>query len=254
MEHRWNFRNKSDLSAMLLKGNDGPYAVRLCNISLGGMLIEVGLLELEKDDVVTVTWPSQISGERLIRRAVVVHGQDGTAGLMFVNEHPLNLFKGAENVSHSGQCESYSINVSKENEMATEAELKVKNEKAQQKAPAKVLSGELDMFRDFERRFDDFFSRRWLRPWHLDWPSLGEMRRALDIRIPSVDVIDGDREIKIKCELPGVDKKDLEVTATDEAVTIRGESRREEKEEKKIIPGRRSNEARSRARSPYQRQ
>jgi hypothetical protein len=94
MEHRWNFRNKSDLSAMLLKGNDGPYAVRLCNISLGGMLIEVGLLELEKDDVVTVTWPSQISGERLIRRAVVVHGQDGMAGLMFVNEHLLNLFTG----------------------------------------------------------------------------------------------------------------------------------------------------------------
>jgi HSP20 family protein len=113
--------------------------------------------------------------------------------------------------------------------MAKETELKVRNEQAIQKAPAR----EFDVFRDMERMFDDFMSRGWLRPWRFDWPMLGEAtRRVLETRAPSVDVIDGDREVTIKAELPGVDKKDLEVTATDDAVTIKGSTRREEKEEK----------------------
>jgi len=113
--------------------------------------------------------------------------------------------------------------------MAKENELKVKNEQAVQKAPTR----EFDMFRDMERAFDDFLSRGWLRPWRFDWPALGEAtRRVLDTRMPTVDVIDGDREITVKAELPGVDKKDLEVTATDDTVTIKGSTHREEKEGK----------------------
>jgi HSP20 family protein len=112
--------------------------------------------------------------------------------------------------------------------MAKEGELKVKNEQPVRKAPAR----EFDVFRDMERAFDDFLSRGWLRPWRFDWPSLGEARRTLEGRAPSVDVIDGDREVIVRAELPGVDKKDVEVTAADDSVTIRGSSRREEKEEK----------------------
>jgi HSP20 family protein len=45
-------------------------------------------------------------------------------------------------------------------------------------------------------------------------------------------VIDRDEEVILRAELPGVDKKDLDVSMTDDAVTIRGSCRSEEKEEK----------------------
>jgi HSP20 family protein len=55
--------------------------------------------------------------------------------------------------------------------------------------------------------------------------------RRSDSFVPQVDVVDTDKEIKISAELPGLDEKDLEVSLTRDAVTIRGE-KREEKEEK----------------------
>jgi HSP20 family protein len=50
--------------------------------------------------------------------------------------------------------------------------------------------------------------------------------------MPRVDVIDREDEILVRAEVPGVDKKDLEVSLTDNAVTIKGSTRHEEKEEK----------------------
>jgi HSP20 family protein len=60
------------------------------------------------------------------------------------------------------------------------------------------------------------------------------MSKALPFagRWPQVDVIDRDAEVVIKAEVPGVDRKDLSVTVTDDTVTIRGEKKREEKVEK----------------------
>jgi HSP20 family protein len=50
--------------------------------------------------------------------------------------------------------------------------------------------------------------------------------------MPRVDIIDRDKEIVVHAELPGVEKKDLDVTLTDTSVTIKGETRKESKEEK----------------------
>jgi HSP20 family protein len=47
----------------------------------------------------------------------------------------------------------------------------------------------------------------------------------------SLDVKETDKEFVIKAELPGVDEKDVEVTVTDDTVTIKGE-KKEEKEDK----------------------
>ena len=55
--------------------------------------------------------------------------------------------------------------------------------------------------------------------------------RRSDSFVPQIDVVDTDKEIKISAELPGLDEKDIEVSLTREALTIRGE-KREEKEEK----------------------
>ena len=48
---------------------------------------------------------------------------------------------------------------------------------------------------------------------------------------PNVDVADNGKEIKITVELPGMDEKDIDVSVTREALTIRGE-KKDETEEK----------------------
>ncbi len=102
-------------------------------------------------------------------------------------------------------------------------EVAVRKEEAKP-VPARLLSP----FEEMDRLFEGFFPRGWMRPMRWEWPSLAEIER----RFPKVDVIDRDNEIVVKAEVPGVDKKDIEVTTTDNTVTIKGKTSHEEKEEK----------------------
>jgi len=80
------------------------------------------------------------------------------------------------------------------------------------------------------RWMENFFREGWMRPWRTDWPAWGEL--PFGGRMPKVDVIDRDSEVLIRAEVPGVNKEDLEVSATDSSVTIKGKTQHEEKEEK----------------------
>ena len=87
----------------------------------------------------------------------------------------------------------------------------------------------LSPFDEMDRMFESFFPHRWMQPFHWEqqrWPDLPE------INAPKVDVIDRDKEIVVKAEMPGVDKKDVDVSMTDNNVTIKGSTSHEEKEEK----------------------
>ncbi|NCN05720.1 MAG: Hsp20/alpha crystallin family protein [Spirochaetales bacterium] len=42
---------------------------------------------------------------------------------------------------------------------------------------------------------------------------------------PAVDVVEGDDQVQVLCELPGVNLKDLEVTVTGNVLTIKGEKK-----------------------------
>jgi HSP20 family protein len=84
------------------------------------------------------------------------------------------------------------------------------------------------MEREMERVFGRF-GRGWMRPLRWTWPMWEE---AMEAKIPSVDVIDRDDEVLVRAELPGVDKEDLDISMTDDTVTIKGTTRTEEKEEK----------------------
>ena len=53
-----------------------------------------------------------------------------------------------------------------------------------------------------------------------------------EMHSPRMDMIDRDNEILIQVELPGVDKKDLDVSVTDNILTVKGTSGFESKEEK----------------------
>jgi len=78
--------------------------------------------------------------------------------------------------------------------------------------------------RQMNSLFDDFFSGFGAAPRGLATGGFGGF-------MPSVDVKESDREFIIRAELPGVDEKDIDVTVTNDAVTIKGE-KKEEKEDK----------------------
>ena len=67
----------------------------------------------------------------------------------------------------------------------------------------------------------------------LGWerPLLSEMA-GMELRVPAVDLIERDDKVVVHAEVPGVEEKDVDVSITATSVTIKGESRREEKEEK----------------------
>lgn len=87
-------------------------------------------------------------------------------------------------------------------------------------------------FSELSRRFGDLYSNRWFSPFERFSPSFPELRAPFEGRSPKVDVIDREAEIVIRGELPGVAKDDLEVSMTDDSVTIRASTRHEEQEEK----------------------
>ncbi|MFU8813980.1 MAG: Hsp20/alpha crystallin family protein [Pseudomonadales bacterium] len=78
-----------------------------------------------------------------------------------------------------------------------------------------------------ERVFEDFFNRRWLRPW-MDW-SLAES--PLSTRAPRVDVMDRDSEVVVRAEMPGMSKDDIDISVSDNTVTLKGSTRKEEEKD-----------------------
>lgn len=108
--------------------------------------------------------------------------------------------------------------------------------KATKKKEGELQASELSRpptpFEEMERWFGDVFPRGWTRPFRGDWPSWEQMASAFEGRMPKVDVIDRDDEVVVRAEVPGVEKERLDVSVSDNAVTIKGETKREHKEEK----------------------
>jgi HSP20 family protein len=93
--------------------------------------------------------------------------------------------------------------------------------------------GSMVSFDDLERWFEDVFPQRWLPSFfERGWPSLPAVKPPFEGRTPKVDVIDREAEILVRAELPGVDKDHLEVSMTDDMVTIKASTRYEKEEEK----------------------
>lgn len=98
-------------------------------------------------------------------------------------------------------------------------------EMAKQSSPAGRPLGRLfSPFEEMERLFEGFFPR--LRPQRDEWPLM-----SVEMRVPRVDIVDKDEEILVCAEMPGVDKKDLEISLTEDMLTIKGGTHRENKEE-----------------------
>lgn len=102
-----------------------------------------------------------------------------------------------------------------------------KTTEIQEATPVRMASP----FDEMDRLFDRLLARRgWMRPWRTDWPSLGEIGWA-EPRLPKVDIVDREDDILMRAEVPGIDKSELEISVGEDSVTLRGETRREEKAE-----------------------
>jgi HSP20 family protein len=83
----------------------------------------------------------------------------------------------------------------------------------------------LNLQRDINRVFDDFWSR-------FD-RSAGVSNGLLSVTGPRTDVTETDEAVDVSVELPGMDEKDIDVSLSDDVLTIRGEKKAEREEKKK---------------------
>ncbi|GBD98820.1 spore protein SP21 [bacterium BMS3Abin07] len=77
--------------------------------------------------------------------------------------------------------------------------------------------------RDMERLVDEFiepFPRRHL----IRWPRLTESGTL----VPNVELINRKGEFLVRAELPGIDKKDIDLSITEDTLTIKGELKKRE--------------------------
>jgi HSP20 family protein len=79
----------------------------------------------------------------------------------------------------------------------------------------------LSLHREVNRLFDDVF-----RGFDAGLPSLGRLSAGA-ARWPSVEISDGDKEIRVTAEIPGLEEKDVEVLLDDGVLTLKGEKRSE---------------------------
>ncbi|ETW95044.1 MAG: hypothetical protein ETSY1_32240 [Candidatus Entotheonella factor] len=77
--------------------------------------------------------------------------------------------------------------------------------------------------RDMDRLLDDFFGNS---PFHFE---------REDGFLPNVEVSDTQESVVVKAQVPGVSQDNIQVSVTDDSLTLKGEMKEEEKKEEKNI-------------------
>ncbi|MBC8412106.1 MAG: Hsp20/alpha crystallin family protein [Nitrospira sp.] len=80
-----------------------------------------------------------------------------------------------------------------------------------------------------EDMFTDFFRRPLSRGM---WPSMERLLEEVE-PVPTVDIFEEKDSIVLKSDMPGISKEDIEISLTDDTITLSGEKKHEEKIEKK---------------------
>jgi HSP20 family protein len=100
------------------------------------------------------------------------------------------------------------------------------------KAASKGAFAEIEeRFRELERRFDDIFSGDWGMPARWEFPEWSRLSK-MELKVPKVDIVDRDNDILVRADVPGVKKENLDISLTDNTITIKGSTSEEKKEEK----------------------
>lgn len=87
---------------------------------------------------------------------------------------------------------------------------------------------------EIDRMFDEIWSGGMLSPFRRHRRGLTEPFRGTPLAwgtgMPAVDLINKEKEVEVRAELPGMDEKDIDVRLSDGTLTIRGEKKEERKE------------------------
>ncbi len=84
-------------------------------------------------------------------------------------------------------------------------------------------------FEEMERWFEDF----WRRPFSLMTPGLWPKKTGeFETIMPTVDIYEEGNEVVLKADMPGIEKKDLDISVSGGFLTISGHRKKEEKVEK----------------------
>ena len=106
---------------------------------------------------------------------------------------------------------------------------------AKKKEKAELVKKEearpVSYFDEMEDYFDKIFRHPFSMMSHPFWPGAGFAK--MDEISPSVDIFEEDDNVVVKAEIPGISKDDLNVTISENTLTISGEKKQEEKVEKK---------------------
>ena len=81
--------------------------------------------------------------------------------------------------------------------------------------------------------FEDYMPRRWMEafgPLGFNWPKEPEYEPSFRL-----DMIDREKELVVRGELPGIDKDGIEITLSDDRLIIEAERKFEEKEDKETF-------------------
>jgi HSP20 family protein len=109
--------------------------------------------------------------------------------------------------------------------------MKTKSKAIGEAVPRREMSLFDEMDRAFENMMHHGWRHGWMHPFRETWPEWARLEQALDIT-PRVDVIEREDEILVRAEVPGVEKKDLEIELTGQVLTLKGERKHEQTEEK----------------------
>jgi HSP20 family protein len=104
----------------------------------------------------------------------------------------------------------------------------VQTAQQRQRAPTAPFTRWIDPLQTMDRLFDEFFSRSPLRG-RVGRMMMPEVAGA-EARMPRIDVIDREKEILVRAELPGVDKAALDISLNEDALIIKGETEVEQEE------------------------
>ncbi len=91
-------------------------------------------------------------------------------------------------------------------------------------------SGSLFPFNEFDDFFDEFLTHRW--PHLSGWNFPTGLATGLDRGFPKVDILDCDNRVEVQAALPGIDKKDINISIDNQLLTISTSTKKEEEEKK----------------------
>ena len=89
------------------------------------------------------------------------------------------------------------------------------------------------LHKEMDRLFDEFWKdggRRLMA--NPPWPGSAESWSSTEV-MPRIDATEDDNAFQVRVELPGMDRKDVDITLSGGMLTIRGEKKREDEEKGK---------------------